>query len=119
MPRDRLAAMQKNAYMEDGDEFIPVEEDPEGPLKDYFKEIEEIRDNCEKVNGKVEEVKVLQSQILSSPAVNLKHQQQMDDLMADIKKIANGVRSNVLSTPWVYNLLEPVLINTEEDGAGH
>lgn len=93
MPRDRLAAMQKNAYMEDGDEFIPVEEDPEGPLKDYFKEIEEIRDNCEKVNGKVEEVKVLQSQILSSPAVNLKHQQQMDDLMADIKKIANGVRS--------------------------
>ena len=29
MPRDRLAAMQKSAYMEDGDEFIPVEEDAE------------------------------------------------------------------------------------------
>ena len=76
-----------------GDEFIPVEEDPEGPLKEYFKEIEEIRENCEKVNGKVAEVKMLQNQILSSPAVNLRHQQQMDDLMAEIKKLANGVRS--------------------------
>ncbi len=93
MPRDRLAAMQKSAYMEEGDEFIPVEEDPEGPLKEYFKEIEEIRENCEKVNGKVAEVKMLQNQILSSPAVNLRHQQQMDDLMAEIKKLANGVRS--------------------------
>ena len=85
--------MQKSAYMEEGDEFIPVEEDPEGPLKEYFKEIEEIRENCEKVNGKVAEVKMLQNQILSSPAVNLRHQQQMDDLMAEIKKLANGVRS--------------------------
>lgn len=93
MPRDRLAAMQKSAYMEEGDEFIPVEEDPEGPLKEYFKEIEEIRENCERVNGKVAEVKMLQNQILSSPAVNLRHQQQMDDLMAEIKKLANGVRS--------------------------
>ena len=37
MPRDRLAAMQKSAYMEDGDEFIPFDEDPEGPLREYFK----------------------------------------------------------------------------------
>ena len=93
MPRDRLAAMQKTAYMDDGDEFIPVEEDPEGPLKDFFKEIETIRDNCDKVHNKVGEVKMLQDNILSSPAVNPKHQQQMDDLMAEIKKLANGVRS--------------------------
>ena len=93
MPRDRLAAMQKTAYMDDGDEFIPVEEDPEGPLKDFFKEIETIRDNCDKVHNKVGEVKMLQDNILSSPAVNPKHQQQMDDLMAEIKKLANGIRS--------------------------
>lgn len=93
MPRDRLAAMQKNAYMEDGDEFIPVEDDPEGPLKDFFKDIETIRDNCDKVHNKVGEVKMLQDNILSSPAVNPKHQQQMDDLMAEIKKLANGIRS--------------------------
>ena len=53
MPRDRLAAMHQNAYLEDGDEFIPMEEDPEGPLKEFFKEIEEIRDNCEKVHSQV------------------------------------------------------------------
>ena len=57
------------------------------------KEIEDIRESCEKVNTKVGEVKMLQNTILSSPAVNLKHQQQMDDLMAEIKKLANGVRS--------------------------
>ena len=45
------------------------------------------------MNTKVGEVKMLQNTILSSPAVNLKHQQQMDDLMAEIKKLANGVRS--------------------------
>ena len=93
MPKNRLADMQKNAYMEDEDFAVPVDEDPEGPLKDFFKEIEEIRDNCEKVNAKVGEVKMLQNQILSSPAVNPKHQQQMDDLMAEIKKLANGGRS--------------------------
>ena len=59
----------------------------------WFKEIEDIRESCEKVNTKVGEVKMLQNTILSSPAVNLKHQQQMDDLMAEIKKLANGVRS--------------------------
>ena len=57
------------------------------------KEIEDIRESCEKVNTKVGEVKMLQNTILSSPAVNLKHQQQMDDLVAEIKKLANGVRS--------------------------
>jgi len=95
-PKDRLAAMQKNAYMEDGDDFnIPVDEDHEGPLKDFFKDIEEIRDSCEKVNTKVNEVKMLQNTILSSPSVNPKHQQQMDDLMAEIKKVANSVRSKL------------------------
>jgi len=95
-PKDRLAALQKNAYMEDGDDFnIPVDEDHEGPLKDFFKDIEEIRDNCEKVNTKVNEVKMLQNTILSSPAVNPKHQQQMDDLMAEIKKLANAIRSKL------------------------
>ena len=65
-PRDRLAAMQQNAYMEEGEDFnIPVDDEADGPLKDFFKEIEEIRDNCERVNQKVGEVKMLQNTILS------------------------------------------------------
>ena len=37
---------------DDGDDSDDVDDDDnaQGPLKDYFKEIEEIRDNCEKVN---------------------------------------------------------------------
>jgi len=94
-PKDRLAAMQKTAYVE-GDEFsVPMEEDAEGPLKDFFKEVEEIRTNCEKVETKVGEVQKLQSEILNSPTVDKKQNQQMDDTMAEIKKYANTVRSRL------------------------
>ena len=93
MPKNRLADMQKNAYMEDEDFAVPVDEDPEGPLKDFFKEIEEIRTNCDKIDGKIKDVKKLQSEILSSPNVDQKMQSQMDDYMADIKKVANSVRT--------------------------
>jgi t-SNARE complex subunit (syntaxin) len=94
-PKDRLAAMQQNAYIEGDDDFEVGMEDQEGPLKDFFKEVEEIRNNCEKVDVKINEVKKLQSEILNSPVVDKKHQQQMDDLMAEIKKLANNVRSRL------------------------
>ena len=95
-PKDRLAAMQQNAYIEEGDDFnVDMQEDHEGPLKDFFKEVEEIRNNCEKVDVKIGEVKKLQSEIINSPVVDKKHQQQMDDLMAEIKKLANNVRSRL------------------------
>lgn len=94
-PKDRLAAMQKSAYVEGEDFNVPIEEDTEGPLKDFFKEVEEIRESCEKVNGKVGEVVQLQASIINSPVVDKKQQQLMDDLIAEIKKLANGVRSRL------------------------
>ena len=93
-PRDRLADMKENAYMEDGDDF-EINVDDEGPVKDFLKEIEEIKNNVEKVNAKIEEVKKLQSEILTNPTVDKKQNQQMDDLMAEIKKLANNVRSRL------------------------
>ena len=91
-PKDRLAAMQKTAG--DDDDFgVPMDEDMEGPLKDFFKDVEEIRTNCDKIDTKITDVKKLQSEILSSPAVDPKMQASMDDYMAEIKKIANSVRS--------------------------
>merc|ERR1712218_557578 len=72
-----------------------VEMDDEGPLKDFFKEMEEIKANVEKVNAKVTDVKKLQSEILNSPTVDKKQNQQMDDLMAEIKKLANNVRTRM------------------------
>ena len=87
--------MQQNAYIEEGDDCDVGMEDQEGPLKEFFKDVEEIRNNCEKVSVKIEEVKKLQSEILNSPIVDKKHQAQMDDLMAEIKKLANNVRSRL------------------------
>ena len=93
-PKDRLAAMQQNADIQPGDD-CEVGMDDEGPLKDFFKEMEEIKANCEKVNTKVAEVKKLQSEILNNPTVDKKQNQQMDDLMAEIKKLANNVRTRM------------------------
>ena len=87
--------MQQNAYIEEGDDFEVGMGDEEGPLKEFFKEVEDIRNNCEKVNTKIEEVKKLQSEILTNPTVDKKQNQQMDDLMAEIKKLANNVRSRL------------------------
>ena len=86
--------MKENAYIEEGDDF-EINVDDDGPVKDFLKEIEEIKNNVEKVNAKIEEVKKLQSEILTNPTVDKKQNQQMDDLMAEIKKLANNVRSRL------------------------
>jgi len=95
-PKDRLAAMQANAYFEEDDSFnIPIDEETEGHMKEFFKEVEEVRDLADKIDAKINEVKKLQSQILSSPKVDAIQQAQMDDLMAEIKKMANACRSRL------------------------
>ena len=40
-PRDRLADMKENAYIEEGDDF-EINVDDDRPVKDFLKEIEEI-----------------------------------------------------------------------------
>ena len=93
-PKDRLAAMQKDADIQPGEDCEVGMED-QGAMKDFFKDMEEIKANVEKVNGKVTEVKKLQSAILNSSTVDKKQNQQMDDLMNDIKKLANNVRTRM------------------------
>jgi len=95
MPKDRLAAMQQKAGGDDEDFAVPVDEEMEGAMKDFFKDIEEIRTNCDKIDAKIKDVKKLQSEILSSPNVDQKMQSQMDDYMAEIKKVANSVRTKL------------------------
>ena len=94
MPRDLTKKMQ-TAAGDDEDFAVPVDEDMEGPMKDFFKEIEELRTGCDKIDAKIKDVKKLQSDILSCPTVDRAMQSQMDDYMAEIKKIANGVRSKL------------------------
>lgn len=87
--------MQEKAYIEEGDDSMVNMDDHEGALKDFFKEVEDIRNDCNKIDTKVKEIKKLQSEILGSPTVEPKHKQQMDDYMAEIKRFANNCRSKL------------------------
>ena len=80
MPKDRLAAMQQKAGGDDEDFAVPVDDEMEGAMKDFFKEIEEIRTNCDKIDAKIKDVKKLQSEILSSPTVDQKMQAEIKEL---------------------------------------
>lgn len=55
----------------------------------------EIRENIDKIQSNVEEVKKKHSAILSAPQTDEKVKQELEDLMADIKKTANRVRSKL------------------------
>ncbi|KAK2708925.1 hypothetical protein QYM36_014526, partial [Artemia franciscana] len=54
--------------------------------------VEEIRENIDKIQANVDEVKKKHSSILSAPQTDEKVKQDLEDLMADIKKTANKVR---------------------------
>ena len=63
-------------------------------LFSYLK-VEQIRENIEKMQTNVEEVKKIHSAILSAPQTDDKVKQQLEDLMADIKRTANRVRGKL------------------------
>uniref|UniRef100_A0A182M6Z0 t-SNARE coiled-coil homology domain-containing protein n=1 Tax=Anopheles culicifacies TaxID=139723 RepID=A0A182M6Z0_9DIPT len=65
-------------------------------MEDFFKEVEEIRMMIDKIQANVEEVKKKHSAILSAPQSDEKTKQELEDLMADIKKTANrGIEQNI------------------------
>ncbi|ETN62659.1 Syntaxin 1A [Anopheles darlingi] len=64
-------------------------------MEDFFKEVEEIRMMIDKIQANVEEVKKKHSAILSAPQSDEKTKQELEDLMADIKKTANRVRGKL------------------------
>uniref|UniRef100_A0A669CVH0 Syntaxin-1A n=1 Tax=Oreochromis niloticus TaxID=8128 RepID=A0A669CVH0_ORENI len=66
-------------------------------LADRQQEVEEIRGFIESLAEKVEEVKRKHSAILASPNPDEKTKAELEDLMADIKKLANKVRSKLKS----------------------
>merc|ERR1711971_1156788 len=62
---------------------------------EFFQEVEVIRENCDKIQLNVEEVKRKHSSILSAPQTDEKMKQELEDLLADIKKTANKVRAKL------------------------
>ncbi|XP_055374637.1 syntaxin-1A [Condylostylus longicornis] len=98
MTKDRLAALV--AAQSDEDEAGPDDvavnvENRDGFMDDFFNEVEEIREMIDKIQANVEEVKKKHSAILSAPQSDEKTKQELEDLMADIKKTANRVRGKL------------------------
>ncbi|CAG2182582.1 unnamed protein product, partial [Oppiella nova] len=93
MTKDRLAAL-KAAQADDDDVAVGVDERG-GYMEEFFQEVEQIRENIEKMQTNVEEVKKIHSAILSAPQTDDKVKQQLEDLMADIKRTANRVRGKL------------------------
>ncbi|XP_063930745.1 syntaxin-1A isoform X2 [Zophobas morio] len=67
----------------------------DGFMDAFFSEVEDIRDMIDKIQANVEEVKKKHSSILSAPQSDEKTKQELEDLMADIKKTANKVRAKL------------------------
>lgn len=109
-PRDRMAQMQAQAYFGDEDEYqIPVDEDDHGPMQDFFRQIEEMRDVAGQVQKDIDKIKKLQNDILSAPSVDAKSKQELEDTMNSIKKKANVIRNG---------LKKMELANEEEEKSG-
>jgi len=67
----------------------------DGKMDEFFAEVEDIRNSIDKIQANVEEVKRKHSAILSAPQTDDKMKQDLDDMMADIKKTANKVRAKL------------------------
>ncbi|XP_078062499.1 syntaxin-1B [Mustelus asterias] len=64
-------------------------------MDEFFEQVEEIRSCIEKLSEDVERVKKQHSAILAAPNPDDKIKQELEDLTAEIKKIANKVRSKL------------------------
>lgn len=81
-PRDRMAAMQAQAYFGEEDDYnIPIDDDDHGPMQDFFREIEEMRETANRVRQEIDKTKKLQNDILSAPSVDQKSKQELEDTM--------------------------------------
>ncbi|XP_076364668.1 syntaxin-like isoform X4 [Tachypleus tridentatus] len=67
----------------------------EGILEEFFKEVEDIGQTIDKIEYNVSEVKKKHSAILSAPQTDERMKQELEYLMADIKKMANKVRTKL------------------------
>ncbi|RWS04527.1 syntaxin-like protein, partial [Dinothrombium tinctorium] len=83
------------SQVDDDEVAVGVEEKGCSYMEDFFQEVEEIRENIEKMQLNVEDVKKIHSAILSAPQTDEKVKQQLEDLMADIKRNANKVRAKL------------------------
>lgn len=98
MTKDRLPALRAAQSDDDDvpDDDVAVTVEPrDGFMDEFFAEVEEIREMIDRIQLNVEDVKKRHSAILSAPQTDEKVKQELEDLMADIKKTANKVRAKL------------------------
>ncbi|CAF1060617.1 unnamed protein product [Rotaria sordida] len=96
MTKDRLPALRAAQHGEDSDPdaaYVAINmEDNSRFMSDFFAHIDSLRTNIDKISELVEEVKRLHSTILAAPQADDRTKEELEEKMADIKKIANDVR---------------------------
>ena len=100
MPRDRLGALQAQAYFDDNEDYQVGMDDEQmdGPMAQFFQEMEEMRTNTTQIESDIQKVKKLQNDILTNALVDPKTKQELEDVMNNIKKKANVVRTKLKAT---------------------
>lgn len=93
--RDRLGALKAVQSDEEHEEDMGDLE-PRGQfMEEFFEQVEEIKGSIDLIASNVDEVKKKHSAILSNPVNDPKLKEELDELMAEIKKTANKVRGKL------------------------
>ena len=99
MTRDRLAELKaaqgSNDDVEAADDAAVAVNVRDHNMEKFFAEVDDIRRNIDKIEANVEKVKRKHSEILSAPQACERMKQDLDDMMADIKKTANYVQNEL------------------------
>uniref|UniRef100_A0A669QWL2 Syntaxin-3 n=1 Tax=Phasianus colchicus TaxID=9054 RepID=A0A669QWL2_PHACC len=95
--RDRLEQLRAKQDADDDTDEMEIAIDNTAFMDEFFAEIEETRQNIDKISENVEEAKKLYSVILSAPIPEQKTKDELEQLTADIKKMANSVRNKLKS----------------------
>lgn len=94
--RDRLAELvTAKGPEEPSDTVVSISDGNSNFMQDFFNQVEEIQSDIDKIEAKVEDVKLKHSTILSSAQTDDKLNEQLEELMAEIKRTANRVRSRL------------------------
>ncbi|KAI6235507.1 hypothetical protein M3Y95_00058900 [Aphelenchoides besseyi] len=95
--KDRLTALQAARQGDDEheDDVTALDVTQGQFMEEFFEQVEEIRGSIDLIASNVEEVKKKHSAILSNPVNDPKTKEELDELMAAIKKTANKVRGKL------------------------
>ncbi|XP_048838454.1 syntaxin-1A [Brienomyrus brachyistius] len=94
--KDRTHELRAGKESDEDDE-VAVSLDKDRFMDEFFEQVEEIRGYIEALSEKVEDVKRKHSAILAAPNPDEKTKADLEQLMTDIKKLANKVRSKLKS----------------------